>query len=123
MIYLDKTTTSLQIVLTGSITTNQLQCSAFFHDVRPNAKLDNAQYGGARSTVSTNNTTDVTLVAAPANGVIRTIDSISIHNRDTVSATVIVKIDDNGTEIILLQVALAAKESLLYEGDGGWQVL
>jgi len=123
MIRLDKTTTVLQIVLTGSITTNQLQCTAFFYDIRARTKPDNSQYSGARSTVSTNNTTDVTLVSAPTNGIVRNIDSISIHNRDTASATVIVKIDDSGTEITLLQVTLAAKESLLYEGDGGWQVL
>jgi hypothetical protein len=56
-------------------------------------------------------------------GWIKNIHSITVHNSDTATATVTVKIDDNGTEKILVKQAISVGESLVYETDSGWQVL
>lgn len=63
----------------------------------------------------TNSTTAVVAVAAPASGKRRLIRSISIHNNDTVSATVTIRVDNNGTKYILHKEALDSGKQLLYE--------
>lgn len=63
----------------------------------------------------TNSTTAVTAIAAPASGKRRLIRSVSIHNNDTVSATVTIRVDNNGTKYILHKEAIDSGKQLLYE--------
>jgi hypothetical protein len=63
----------------------------------------------------TNSTTAVTAVAAPASGKRRLIRSISVHNNDTVSATVTIRIDVSGTKYILHKESLDSGKQLLYD--------
>jgi hypothetical protein len=63
----------------------------------------------------TNSTTAVTTVAAPASGKRRLIRSVSIHNNDTVSSTVTIRLDNNGTKYILHKEAIDSGKQLLYE--------
>lgn len=117
MIILSQTTDNLQVVLAGNITTNHLQCTAFWRDVTATA------YTPGRSLAVTNNTTDVNLVAAPAASTQRIIDFLSVYNADTVNATVTVKIDDSGAEYILWRGILATGETLQYNDKTGFTVL
>lgn len=118
MIRLDSTTKKLQAVLGGAITTNQLQCVVSFFDENPQGE----DTSGASKETNTNSTTDVDICSAPAQNFVRNIDTLSVYNKDTVSATVTVKIDDGVTETILKKVILATQETLSYDHESGWSV-
>lgn len=64
---------------------------------------------------TSNSTTAVTVIAAPASGKRRLIRSLSIHNNDTVSATVTIQINNSGTKYILHKEALDSGKQLLYD--------
>jgi hypothetical protein len=65
----------------------------------------------------------VNIVGSPAASTQRVVDFISIFNRDTVNATVTIKLDANGTEYILFKCTLAAGETLVYQEGVGFFVL
>jgi hypothetical protein len=115
MIILSETTDNLQVVLAGAITTNQLQCFASWRD------RTSTTFIAGRTVVNTNNTTDVNLVPAPATGQ-RVVDFFTIFNRDTVNATITIKLDANGTEYILFKVTLATGEALVYQEGVGFLI-
>lgn len=117
MLILTETTDNLQVVLGGSVTTNQLRCVSSWRDVTTTA------YTPGRTVTNTNNTTDVNLVAAPAASTQRVVDFVSIYNADTVAQTVTVKFDANGTEYILWVGALSTTERLEYVDGHGFRVL
>lgn len=117
MIILTETTDNLQLVLSGAITTNQLAIYTSWRDITTTG------FTPGRTPSTSNNTTDVNIVPAPAASTQRVIDFISIYNRDTVNATVTVKLDANGTEYILIQVALAPTERVAFVEGEGWRVL
>lgn len=116
MIVLSQTTDNLQVVLGGAITTNQLECMVSWRD------RTSTTFTADRTVTTTNNTTNVTIAAAPAASTQRAIDFISIYNKDTVNAVVTVKLDANGTEYILCKVTLATTERLQYQEGVGFQV-
>jgi hypothetical protein len=115
MIVLTETTDNLQVVLGGSVASNQLQCFASWRD------RTSSTFIAGRTVVNTNNTTDVNIIPAPSTGQ-RIVDFFTIFNRDTVNATVTVKLDANGTEYILYKVTLAAGEILTYQEGVGFIV-
>ena len=122
MIYLDFPSRKLEVVLSAAVTTNQLQVTAHFFDQVPQATTS-LRRGGDQVSLS-DSTNDVTIVSAPAlQGIIRNIHTISIYNADTVAATVSVKIDDSGTEKILVKQELDSGASLTYEDGTGWMVI
>lgn len=117
MIILSETTDNLQIVLDGSIATNQLACYSSWRD------RTSTTFVAGRTVANSNNTTDVNLVAAPAASTQRIVDFISVFNGDTQNNTVIIKLDANGTEYILFQTTLAAGEKLEYHEGQGFKVI
>ena len=119
MITLVSTTQKLQVVLAGSSSSTGAQINASFYDENMEG-VDTKQ--GSKQSVS-NNTTDVDIVAAPAQNFVRNVEYISIYNADTITSTVTVKIDDGVTETIIIKAALATLESLHYDNQGGWYAL
>jgi len=117
MIILTETTDTIQVVLGGSITTNQLRCFSSYRDITTTT------YVPGRNAINTNNTTDVNIVTSPAVSTQRVVDFISIYNFDTVNQTVIVKLDANGTETILTSVSLGTGERLEYVEGYGFRVI
>lgn len=113
MIIISETTDNLQVVLAGNVTTNQLQCYTAWRD------RTSTTFIAGRTVSVTNNTTDVNIAAAPAASTQRLIDEISIYNADTVPATVTVKIDANGTEVLLYREQIASGEFIKYQ-NGQW---
>lgn len=107
------TAQKLEIVLGGTVTTNQLQFVASYIDTTDD--VTGVQHG------TTNNTTDVELVAAPSAD-LRLVRSIHIYNADTASATVTVKYDQSATERILRKASIAAGSTLVYDSQAGWYV-
>lgn len=120
MIILDNANRSLQLVLGGSVTTNQLDVAVYFYDAPQRTKDDFSDYHRVGQYSVSDSTTDVEICSAPVANYIRTIESIFIFNKDVDSTTVTVKKDDAGTEHILVRVELAAGETLFYDRESGW---
>jgi hypothetical protein len=119
VIILNTTNTSLEIVLGGNVTANQLQFTIHYEILSRQGESTVGQSHGI-----TNQTTDVTLLAAPTiAGERRIVKAISVHNADTASATVQIHYDDAGTERTIIKVTLATLENLFYESGAGWQAL
>lgn len=113
MIILANTTDNLQIVLGGTVTTNQLNVVTSWRDVTTTA------YTPGRTVVNTNNTTDVNIVPAPASSTQRVVDFISVYNADTGDAVVTIKYDANGTEYLIYKDTLQPGDTLRFiEGAG-----
>jgi len=113
MIYLTNSTDLLQIVLAGVVTTNELDWVATYHKHVAGVEPVKEDYTDAGNS---NGTTDVTVVPGPVeNTHIHTeVSELHVHNTDTVSATVTVKMDRNSTEYILHKATLAAGAHLQY---------
>lgn len=120
MIILDATTRSLQIKLAGAITTNQLPFVASFIELDATSTFTPKATPG-----QTNNTTAVTVMAAPSGGSLqRQLKELSVKNADTVNATVIVEYNDNATIREIYRATLLPHDSLFYlDGSEGWYVL
>ena len=117
MIVLPSTNTSLQLILAGAITTNQLDFTVAYQQISSSGQTTYTEDNG-----TSNSGTAVTLVAVPSvAGDRRIIKSIAVHNNDTVSATVTIRYNDNGTFRTIIKVILATLENLIYEDGHGWQ--
>jgi hypothetical protein len=117
MMILDATTKSLQVKLSGAITTNQLPFSSSYVDVTSGASTPGEQDG------TSNNTAAVTTVSAPAASAERLIKSFIMQNADTAAATVTVIYNNNSTLRNILVVTLAVGDQLIYEDGEGWTCL
>lgn len=117
MIILDATTKTLEIDLAGAITTSQLPVVASYVDVTTTA------YTPISTDTATNSTTAVTIVSAPAATTQRQVKFLNIHNADTVSATVTVQLNNNGTLRLLVVESLASGSTLTYTDGKGWQTI
>jgi len=114
LINLDSTLKSLEVTLDGAVTTNQLPITAHYIDV---LSSDQSISTISENDTVTNNTTAVTAVAAPASGHTRTVKSLSVYNKDTVSAVVTVQINNNGTLRIITHTTMAAGDTLVIDED------
>lgn len=112
---LTTTNDKLQIVLGGSITTNQLQCLTTWKVYTTTTTTD------GKLAVNTNNTTDVDLAGPPSSGEAYDIQNINIYNKDTVTANVTIKLDVSGTETILYKGNVGTGEVLGWTAEGGWK--
>jgi len=104
MLVLD-TARKLSCVLSGAITTNQLEYVSSYADASSSAFTEGINVG------ATNNTTAVDIVASPASGQ-RLVKTVWICNKDTVAATVTVYIDQSGTTRRICKITLQPDESL-----------
>lgn len=113
----------LEILLGGAVTTNQLDWTVDFQDINLAGEMSKPTVGLG----VTNNTTAVSLVAAPGTvGFIRRVTRISVHNKDTVNATVTIQYNvaaGGGTAYIVQKYTLATLTSLHFGMDGRWFVL
>jgi hypothetical protein len=106
-------TDNLQVTLSSSATTSQLECFASYRDTTSSTITP------GRSFTNTNNITAVNLVTSPSVSTQRVVDYISIYNSDTSSINLIVQLDVSGTPYILINSTLLPNEKLEYqEGDG-----
>jgi hypothetical protein len=117
MLILGTTTDKIQVTLSNVVTTNQLDCIATYKDI-----TTSAYSGSAPILVTTNNTTSVDLVPAPASNTQRIVDFISIYNNDTANATVTVTINRNDSIGVLFKCTLKTSESLVYSEGAGWNI-
>lgn len=120
MIFLDATTRSLEFLLAAAITTTALSFVSSYVDV------DQTTFGmtaASTTTGTSNNTTAVTLTAAPGASKTRQLKYLSIRNRDTLQATVKVRYNDNATTYELVAVVLDPSDTLTYLDGRGFEVI
>jgi hypothetical protein len=111
--------TSLQIVLAGAVAANQLEVHVDYVDWNPQGvKTPPAPYR-----VATNNTTDVVILAAPVANPVREPIEVNVYNKDTASATVIIKTDDGTTEFIIERRTLTTLQTLNWKTNTTWTVI
>ena len=111
-------TRSLEIILGGAVTTNQLPFTATYADHDPSVP----SFTSTPADGQTNNTTAVTVVPAPSGSIQRTIKRVNVYNADTAQATVTLRINNGGTLRIQTVVILQAGERLEYEDGEGFSV-
>lgn len=112
---LTTTNDKIQVVLGGSVTTNQLQCLCTYKVYTTTTTTD------GKVAINTNNTTDVDLAGAPASGETYDIQNINIYNNDTVSQTVTIKLDVSGTETILYKGVVGVGDVISWSAESGWK--
>jgi len=117
MIILDATTKSLQIKLSGAVTTSQLPFAASYVDTTGTSTTPIEQDGAS------NNTTAVTMVNAPAASTQRLVKNVMIQNADTAAATVTVIYNNNSTLRSIFVATLAVGDQLIYEDGQGWSAV
>jgi len=117
MIILDNTNRSLEVKLSGSVSTNELPVVASFADITTSDIVP------ASSNTQTNGTTAVTVVAAPGSSTQRQVKFISVRNADTTTATVILQYNDNSTIRTILKIALDVDDTLVYNDGEGFRVM
>jgi hypothetical protein len=118
MISLDATSRSLQVVLALAVTTSELDYTTQHQDIR----YDNNEVGFGASVGTTSGTTPVTIAAAPTNGVQRDVMTITVHNKDTASATVTINFVDSGTSYVMFKGVLDSGDQVIYSDEDGWMV-
>lgn len=117
MILSNNISTTIEVVLSGAITTNQLKCVATWVD------MPTADFASGQTATQTNNTTAVTIVPAVTATYRREVTYISVLNTDTVNATVTIQLNINGTTTQLVKVILASGSHLIYTPASGWNVI
>lgn len=105
---------SIEVVLGGTVATNQLDCHASYRDITTTA------YTPGVVAAPTNNTTAVTLVTTPGASTQRVIDFLSVFNNDTAAATVTIRMDQLGTDRILWKGTLQTGQLVTYVDGKGW---
>ena len=118
MIVVDIPGKSIEVVLAGAVSATQLP---FVVNYTNTSREGRKSIGSTNGT--TNNTTAVTILAAPSSGARREAESISLYNADTGSATVTIRINDNSTTRIIVKVVLATLDHLIYTAAAGWFVM
>lgn len=116
MIILTEVTDNIQVVLAGTVATNQLQCVTSWRD------RTTTTFTPGRTVAVTNDTTDVNIVPAPASSTQRIVDFISVYNSDTDDRTVTIKLDANGTEYIIWKDTLSPGDTVRFIEGAGFNV-
>lgn len=118
MIILDSTTESLEILLAGAVTTNQLPFTASYADHNATAP----SFTPGSSDGQTNSTTAVTLVGNPGAGVQRQVKRLNVYNADTAQVTVTIRLNNGGTLRTIIVVTLLPGDRIEYEDSTGFRV-
>lgn len=113
---LDTTIKTIQAVLGGAVTTNQLRVTSNYEDITTTT------YAPGSNRVVTNNTTPVTAVGSPAASTQRKVLSLSVYNKDTADAVVTVQAYDGANTDELVKVTLDPGDTLYYGNHVGWVV-
>lgn len=114
---LDTTTRSLQIILSTAMTTTNMAITVDYVDLTVTTTVPGL------TTSSSNGVTAATILAAPAASTQRKVNSISVYNADSVSKSLIIRINDNGTFYPLINMSLSPLDTLSYTDTNGWSVV
>lgn len=115
---LDTTSKTIEVVLGGTITTNQLEITADWVDT-----TNGSTFAPGGTSLLTNGGTAVTAVASPAASTQRQVKALTIYNADTVNQTVTVRMFDGTNRRRHVVQSLAPGQSLVFTPEGGWSIL
>lgn len=113
---LNNTNTSIEVLLAGAITSNQLQCIATWSD------LPSANFESGQALTLTNSTTPVELIPACDDNTRREVKYVSVFNADSASATVTIRYNTGGVYKTIQKFALPSGYTLVYNKESGWSV-
>lgn len=111
-------TDKIEVVLSGVITTNQLQCVASYQLITSAG----VTLPESSTQQNTNSTTPIDLVTGSASTNTEIV-GMTIFNADTVAATVTVTKDVSGSNFILVRALLQVGDTLIYSRNGQWSIL
>ncbi len=115
---LNTTTRKLQILLGATVAANQLPVTVDYVEFTSSTTTPALQLS------TTNNTTAVDILPAPASSTQRKVNFISIVNKDTDFVNVTVRLDDNGTTYnYVSSMALAPNCTLQFTDTRGWSII
>jgi hypothetical protein len=117
MIILTNTTDILKVVLAEAKNPTNVKCYASYRDTTSSTITP------GRNATSSNGSTAVNLVPAPASSTQRIVDYISIHNTDSEFKTVSIQFDDNGTAHNLFVGIINQNEKIEYQESEGFRIL
>lgn len=118
MLILDATTVKLQALLEGAATTQPDYCVSY-------VDLTTSAFTPAQGNGTLNSSTAVDIVPAPGGSTQRQVKFISVFNRDNVSHTLTVRVDNNSgsTDRTIFRGLLAANEMAQYVDGEGWSTI
>lgn len=111
---------SLEIKLSGAVTTNELPYSCSYIEMTATSDTTFVPYSAYGTT---NGTTVVTVISDPSANYCRQLKYFSCRNKDTAAATLIVQANIAGTTYEIIKVTLAVGDVLEYEDANGWKVV
>lgn len=107
---LDTTTKTIKLSLVVAPTTSNPEFVVAYADTNGTVFTEGSTDGVL------NGTSDVIAVFAPAAGYRRIIKSFTIYNKDTVTATVNIKLDNNGVQRVITRTPLSTNETFTLDG-------
>jgi len=111
MLAINTTTQSLEVILASAPTT-ALKCTVSF------GEHTSGSYAAKNQVATISGTTAVTVLSAPASGYERVVRGITLHNVDSASATITLRLNDNGTYTTLYKATILTGYLLAYDDDG-----
>ncbi len=120
MIALPNSSCKLQAKIGGAATTVNPVSVATYHDVT-DSQGQKDRYGTQDEILT--GATEVDIVDVAPRDAKRVIDSVSIHNQDSVAQTVTVQYYDGTDTRTVIKVSLDTLETLIYTANSGWHVL
>jgi hypothetical protein len=117
MITLANTTDKIQIFLSSSVTTNNINCYTAYRDTTTTSISPIGFY------TASNGTSAIDIVPSPAASTQRLVEYISIHNTDTQPTNAFINYNDNGTNYTLYNITLQPQDRLEYSDKNGFKVL
>lgn len=119
MITLDTITKSIEVILSGAITTNELDIVSSYVDI---SSTGFAVSDIASTDTLTTGVVAVTAIPVPAAATRRQVKSIFIFNADTAIATVTVSLNNNATIRQMFTASVPVGKTLQYIDGQGWSV-
>lgn len=113
---LDSTTESINIVLSGAVSSNQLQFYASYNTITSTSITPTKNQG------TTNSAVPVSLVPPPSSGQQNQLRSCSVYNADVSPATVVITYSGSSGSAVVFSAAIDVDETIQYSFDNGWQV-
>jgi len=120
VILLDNVNRSIELVLNSTVATNQLRFVASYTD---HSQSTWAMQNANSNTGNSNNTTPVTVVAAPDTNRSRKIKYMSVYNHDTDEAVVNIRFNDNSTLREIVSLTILPGQTLVYTEKQGFSII
>lgn len=112
--FLDTTSKSVRVLLSGAVTTNQAVVNSDWGD------NTTTSYTAGSADFLTNGATPVTIVAAPAAATQRIVQRINVYNADTAPITVTIQTVNGANNRTEVTVTLQVAERLEFVKEQGW---